>query len=92
MDIHYTNGNISKAVFHLVTGDEPMPRRAWDAYLIASHGSSRDGIEPEFDELDRIFQKIKSDEVESKVSLEDARRAARILLKMYDSLQQQPEK
>jgi len=86
MDIHYTRGNISKAVFHLVTADEPMPRRAWDAYLIATRGSARDGIEAEFGELDTIFAGISHDEVNSRLRLEDARRGAKILLDMYSAL------
>lgn len=86
MDIHYTRGNISKAVFHLSTADEPMPRRAWDAYLIATRGPARDEFEAEFRALDTIFAHITNDQVTSRLRLEDARRGAAILLDLHDAL------
>lgn len=85
MDINYTRGNISKAVFHLVTADTPMPQRAWDAYNILIPSRVRDGLEFAFFELDRIFKDIRYDEVTKKIQLQDARRAGVIMLEMYDS-------
>ena len=62
MDIQYTRGRISEALFHLVTAAEPMPQRAWDGYMIATQGAARDGFEAEYRALDPIFGNIRHDD------------------------------
>lgn len=86
MDIHYSRENVMKAVRELVAGDEAMPKRAWDAYMIATRASVRDGMEAEFEELDKIFKGIRHDEVESRIDIRDARRSAIILLSLYEQI------
>jgi hypothetical protein len=88
MDIHYTRGNISKALLQLVIGDEPMPRRAWEAYMIIIRGSARDGFESQFYTLDQIFGDIPHEQVDARISSQDARRGAGIILDMYESLKE----
>lgn len=85
MDINYTHDNIAKAIRHLVTAEESMPQRAWDAYArFATRCSARDGLETEFDALDKIFKDIRHDEVSTKLTLEDAMRGSEILLGMFE--------
>lgn len=70
----------------MVTAAEPMPQRAWDAYMIATQEAARDGFEAEYRALDHIFGNIRHDEVASRLSLDAARRGAEVLLEMYNSL------
>jgi hypothetical protein len=40
MDIQYPRGKISEAPFHLGSAAEAMPRRAWNASMIATQGNA----------------------------------------------------
>ena len=87
MDINYTHDCIAKAIHHLVTAEEPMPKRASDAYFrFAVRCQVRDGLESQFQRLGAIFEKdVAAEELNSKLSVEDAKQAAGILLEMYES-------
>jgi hypothetical protein len=86
MDTQFTRGKISDALFHLATASQPLPQRAWDAYMIATQGTARDGFESEYRALDHIFGGIRPEEVASRLTLDAARRGAEVLLEMYNCL------
>lgn len=83
--IEYTNGNIAKAIDWLVCESTPMPQRAWDAYHIIIRGDVRDGMEAEFEELDAIFGGVRHDEVATRVTIPEAVRGAKMMLRLYEA-------